>query len=41
MHDGPGRAKTAEALATLVPELQARGFELVTVSELLRRCQED
>jgi peptidoglycan/xylan/chitin deacetylase (PgdA/CDA1 family) len=35
MHDGEGRANTAQALATLVPELLRRGFELVTVSELL------
>jgi peptidoglycan/xylan/chitin deacetylase (PgdA/CDA1 family) len=35
MHDGWGRENTATALATIVPELVARGFELVTVSELL------
>ncbi len=43
LHDGvpagnrgtPTRDVTAAAVARLVPELQARGFELVTVSELL------
>jgi peptidoglycan/xylan/chitin deacetylase (PgdA/CDA1 family) len=43
LHDGvpagnrgiPSRDVTAEAVARLVPELQARGFDLVTVSELL------
>lgn len=43
LHDGvpvgnkgtPSREVTAAAVARLVPELQARGLELVTVSELL------
>ena len=36
MHDYIGRAsKTPEALEVLLPALIARGFELVTVSELL------
>ena len=35
LHDGDGRSNTARALATIVPELLERGFELVTVSELL------
>jgi peptidoglycan-N-acetylglucosamine deacetylase len=39
-HDGTAatrsRAPTVEAVAQLVPELRARGYELVTISELLR-----
>jgi peptidoglycan/xylan/chitin deacetylase (PgdA/CDA1 family) len=40
LHDGWGRTEgtrqpTVEALERLVPELQARGFDLVTLSELL------
>jgi peptidoglycan/xylan/chitin deacetylase (PgdA/CDA1 family) len=35
LHDGWGRENTAVALETLVPGLQAQGFELVTVSALL------
>ena len=37
MHDGgPRRDSTLSALATLLPRLRLGGFELVTVSELLR-----
>ena len=36
MHDYIGRgSQTAEALEALLPKLLARGFEFVTVSELL------
>ncbi|HZJ64968.1 MAG TPA: polysaccharide deacetylase family protein [Kofleriaceae bacterium] len=36
MHDGGGdRSQTVEAVARLIPELQQRGYELVTVPELL------
>jgi peptidoglycan/xylan/chitin deacetylase (PgdA/CDA1 family) len=41
LHDGDGRAHTAEALRTLVPALIADGFELVTVSALLKRWERD
>ncbi len=34
LHDGGRNTRTAEALKTIVPELQAQGYELVTVSEL-------
>lgn len=34
LHDGGSNFRTAEALKTIVPELQAQGYELVTVSEL-------
>jgi peptidoglycan/xylan/chitin deacetylase (PgdA/CDA1 family) len=37
MHDGGGdRKQTVEAIARLIPELRARGFELVTVPELIQ-----
>jgi len=36
MHDYIGHnGHTAEALRTLIPQLQARGYEFVTVSELI------
>jgi peptidoglycan-N-acetylglucosamine deacetylase len=36
MHDGGGdRRQTVEAVARIIPELRRRGFELVTVPELL------
>ncbi len=36
LHDGGGdRSQTVEAVARLIPELQRRGYELVTVPELL------
>lgn len=39
LHDGPERGlRTAEVLASVLPELTRRGFELVTVSELLARA---
>ena len=34
LHDGNSNFRTAEAIKTIVPELQAQGYELVTVSEL-------
>ena len=34
LHDQPTNYQTVEALKTIIPELQKRGFELVTVSEL-------
>ena len=36
LHDGDGRDATAEALPLILDGLRARGFRLVTVSELLR-----
>jgi peptidoglycan/xylan/chitin deacetylase (PgdA/CDA1 family) len=37
LHDQPrGSPQTAAALATLLPELKSRNYELVTVSKLLR-----
>jgi peptidoglycan/xylan/chitin deacetylase (PgdA/CDA1 family) len=41
LHDGDGRANTVTALRTLVPALVADGFELVTVSDLLKRWERD
>lgn len=35
MHDGV-RGHTAEALRTIIPELKRRGYEFVTVSELIK-----
>lgn len=36
LHDGPERGpRTVEVLRTLLPELRARGYEVVTVSDLL------
>lgn len=35
LHDGPDRHATVEAVRSLVPALCERGYELVTVSELL------
>lgn len=36
LHDGPARgANTAEVLRALLPDLRARGFRVVTVSELV------
>ncbi|MBQ0094452.1 MAG: polysaccharide deacetylase family protein [Bacteroidetes bacterium] len=37
MHDMMDNVQTVEALKTLIPELKARGFELVTVPELFKR----
>ncbi len=34
LHDAQGNSKTVEALHTIIPELQAQGFEFVTLSEL-------
>ena len=34
LHDAQGNSKTVEALHTIIPELQAQGYEFVTVSEL-------
>ena len=36
LHDGKFNAPTAEAVKTIVPELQKRGFELVTLEELFK-----
>ncbi len=36
MHCFAGNTKTADALYTIIPELQREGYELVTVSELLK-----
>lgn len=36
MHDGPGnRTQTVQALAKLIPDLQAAGYRFVTVDEML------
>ena len=35
MHDGV-RGHTAEALRAVIPELRRRGYEFVTVSELIK-----
>ncbi len=37
LHDSEGNDATVEALDTIIPELKARGFEFVTVSELFDR----
>ena len=38
LHDGEGRGeRSARVLERILPELAARGFEVVTLSELLRR----
>ena len=34
LHDAQGNDKTVEALHTIIPELQAQGYEFVTISEL-------
>jgi len=34
LHDAQGNDRTVEALDTIIPELQAQGYEFVTVSEL-------
>lgn len=34
LHDAQGNSKTVEALHTIIPELQAQGFEFVTLTEL-------
>lgn len=34
LHDAQGNSKTVEALHTIIPELQAQGYEFVTLSEL-------
>lgn len=34
LHDMPGNDATVEALDTIIPELQAQGYELVTISQL-------
>ena len=38
LHDTEGNANTVEALDTIIPELKARGFEFVTISELFDRA---
>jgi peptidoglycan/xylan/chitin deacetylase (PgdA/CDA1 family) len=38
LHDSEGNEATVEALDTIIPELKARGFEFVTVSELFDRA---
>ena len=38
LHDSEGNDATVEALDTIIPELKARGFELVTISELFDRA---
>lgn len=35
IHDGPYAPKTADALIKIIPELKKRGFQFVTISELL------
>jgi peptidoglycan/xylan/chitin deacetylase (PgdA/CDA1 family) len=36
LHDGPGRSEqTAAVLGRVLPELQRRGYRVVTVSELV------
>ena len=34
LHDSQGNSKTVEALHTIIPELQAQGYEFVTVTQL-------
>jgi len=34
LHDAQGNSKTVEALHTIIPELQAQGYEFVTLTEL-------
>ena len=34
LHDAQGNSKTVEALYTIIPELQAQGYEFVTLTEL-------
>jgi peptidoglycan/xylan/chitin deacetylase (PgdA/CDA1 family) len=42
LHDGPERGRrTAEVLRRVLPELKQRGFQVVTVSELLSAGQGD
>ncbi len=36
IHDGPYAPKTHEALIKIIPELKKRGFEFVTISEMLK-----
>lgn len=36
LHDAQGNSQTVEALHTIIPELQAQGYEFVTVSELFK-----
>ncbi len=38
LHDAQGNSKTVEALDTIIPELQAQGYEFVTISEVFREC---
>jgi len=37
LHDAAGNSQTVEALKTVIPELQAQGYELVTLTELFER----
>jgi peptidoglycan-N-acetylglucosamine deacetylase len=37
MHDAAARKATADALPTILDTLEARGYEFVTVPEMLRR----
>ena len=37
LHDMTGNSKTVEALDTIIPEMQKRGYEFVTVSELFNK----
>ena len=39
LHDMTGNDKTVEALHTIIPELQAQGYEFVTVSELFEALE--
>ena len=36
LHDAAGNSKTVEAVSRIIPDLQAQGYEFVTVSELFR-----
>ena len=38
LHDAQGNSQTVEALDTIIPELQAQGYEFVTISEVFREC---
>jgi len=38
LHDGPGREHTLAVLARLLPALKERGYQVLTVSELLARA---
>ena len=38
LHDMPGNVNTVEALKVIIPELKARGYEFVTISQLFKEA---